>query len=102
MLARAVMRRLASVAPVPAPALAAALQPEPLVQVTLTDPVASVAPESVLTLPKATAVVETVQFAVTVALTPSVLLCVPAKAAPGAASEAAAAAVAKIVALTLR
>src|SRR5215217_8900633 len=75
------MRRVPSVAPLPVPALALAVQDEPLVQTMLTPPVPSTAEaEIVSTLPKASAVVEMVQLAATVALTPRLELCVPATA----------------------
>src|ERR671920_714935 len=75
------MRRPPKVAPLPAPTPAAALQAVPLVQVTLMPPVAStLAPLIGLTLPNARALDETVQLAVTVASTLSVVLVVAAKA----------------------
>jgi hypothetical protein len=77
---------LAKLAPLPDPTPAEAAQVVPLVQTIDRLPVESTfEPEIVLTLPKASAVVETVQLAVTVAVTLIVELAVPASAPAGAA-----------------
>jgi hypothetical protein len=81
---------LAKLAPEPAPTPAEADQAVPLVQVIESPPVPSTFdPEMVSTLPKARAEVETVQLAVTVAVTLIDELAVPATAAPGKARAAA-------------
>jgi hypothetical protein len=93
---------LVKLAPEPAPIPAAAVQALPLVQVIESPPLASTFEAEVeSTLPKAIALVETVQLAVTVALVASVPLAVPATAAAGRQKAATAMARLRVVVLDI-